>query len=94
MTTTTHTHTNTNTTHEIALFADLSLTAPLMQAVKESGYERPTPIQARAIPHLLQGRDLLGLAQTGTGKTAAFGIPLLQKLSIGHVPPQANRPRR
>jgi ATP-dependent RNA helicase RhlE len=77
---TTSTHTNTSTTHEIALFADLSLTAPLMQAVKEAGYERPTPIQARAIPHLLQGRDLLGLAQTGTGKTAAFVLPLLQRL--------------
>ncbi|WP_395018069.1 DEAD/DEAH box helicase [Dongia sp.] len=81
MTTTTHTHTHTQTTtNEIALFADLSLTAPLMQAVKESGYERPTPIQARAIPHLLQGRDLLGLAQTGTGKTAAFVLPMLQRL--------------
>ncbi|GAB2175379.1 DEAD/DEAH box helicase [Dongia sp. agr-C8] len=79
MTTTTHTQTKT-TTNEIALFADLSLTAPLMQAVKESGYERPTPIQARAIPHLLQGRDLLGLAQTGTGKTAAFVLPMLQRL--------------
>jgi ATP-dependent RNA helicase RhlE len=65
---------------EIAAFADLTLTAPLMQAVKEAGYERPTPIQARAIPHLLQGRDLLGLAQTGTGKTAAFVLPLLQRL--------------
>ena len=80
---TTHTHTqttHTNTPHEIAAFADLSLTAPLMQAVKESGYERPTPIQARAIPHLLTGRDLLGLAQTGTGKTAAFVLPMLQRL--------------
>jgi ATP-dependent RNA helicase RhlE len=46
------------------------------------------PIQTRAIPALLSGRDLLGIAQTGTGKTAAFGIPLLQKLSVGHVPPQ------
>src|SRR5581483_5680452 len=73
-----------NTQHhsksEIALFADLALTAPLMQAVKESGYERPTPIQAQAIPHLLQGRDLLGLAQTGTGKTAAFVLPMLQRM--------------
>jgi len=75
--TTTHTQTTTN---ELTLFADLALTAPLMQAVKESGYERPTPIQARAIPHLLQGRDLLGLAQTGTGKTAAFVLPMLQRL--------------
>jgi ATP-dependent RNA helicase RhlE len=76
---TTHTQTETKPS-EIALFADLALTAPLMQAVKESGYERPTPIQARAIPHLLQGRDLLGLAQTGTGKTAAFVLPMLQRL--------------
>jgi ATP-dependent RNA helicase RhlE len=77
----THTQTTTtNKTPEIALFADLALTAPLMQAVQESGYERPTPIQARAIPHLLQGRDLLGLAQTGTGKTAAFVLPMLQRL--------------
>jgi ATP-dependent RNA helicase RhlE len=81
----TSTHTNTtapsnNPTGELTLFADLALTAPLMQAVKESGYERPTPIQARAIPHLLQGRDLLGLAQTGTGKTAAFVLPMLQRL--------------
>jgi ATP-dependent RNA helicase RhlE len=74
-----NTSTHTNTT-ELTLFADLALTAPLMQAVKESGYERPTPIQARAIPHLLQGRDLLGLAQTGTGKTAAFVLPMLQRL--------------
>jgi ATP-dependent RNA helicase RhlE len=74
---------NTHTqppSNELTLFADLALTAPLMQAVKESGYERPTPIQARAIPHLLQGRDLLGLAQTGTGKTAAFVLPMLQRL--------------
>jgi ATP-dependent RNA helicase RhlE len=79
-----NTHTQTtptnNSTNELTLFADLALTAPLMQAVKESGYERPTPIQARAIPHLLQGRDLLGLAQTGTGKTAAFVLPMLQRL--------------
>jgi len=78
----THTQTTANTdkTPEIAAFADLALTAPLMQAVQESGYERPTPIQARAIPHLLAGRDLLGLAQTGTGKTAAFVLPILQRL--------------
>jgi ATP-dependent RNA helicase RhlE len=79
LTATTHTQTETKP-NEIALFADLALTAPLMQAVQESGYEKPTPIQARAIPHLLAGRDLLGLAQTGTGKTAAFVLPLLQRL--------------
>ena len=79
---TTHTQIDTPKTNpaEIAMFADLALTAPLMQAVQESGYERPTPIQARAIPHLLAGRDLLGLAQTGTGKTAAFVLPILQRL--------------
>jgi ATP-dependent RNA helicase RhlE len=83
----THTHTNHHAhaanaaeTPALTAFADLALTAPLMQAVQESGYERPTPIQARAIPHLLQGRDLLGLAQTGTGKTAAFTLPMLQRL--------------
>jgi ATP-dependent RNA helicase RhlE len=78
-----NTHTQTTTTPaagELIAFADLALTAPLMQAVQESGYERPTPIQARAIPHLLAGRDLLGLAQTGTGKTAAFVLPILQRL--------------
>jgi ATP-dependent RNA helicase RhlE len=80
LTTTTHSNTPKTTTPEIALFADLALTEPLMQAVKESGYERPTPIQAQAIPYLLKGNDLLGLAQTGTGKTAAFVLPILQRL--------------
>jgi ATP-dependent RNA helicase RhlE len=73
------THT-TKSIHEIATFAELTLTPPLMQAVQEAGYETPTPIQAQAIPYLLQGRDLLGLAQTGTGKTAAFVLPILQRL--------------
>ena len=61
-----------------------------LRALAAENYTIPTPIQTRAIPALLAGRDLLGIAQTGTGKTAAFGMPLLQKLSIGHVPP---RPR-
>ncbi|HRO68632.1 MAG TPA: DEAD/DEAH box helicase, partial [Pseudobdellovibrionaceae bacterium] len=51
-------------------FSDLHLLEPLQKAVSESGYTTPTPIQAAAIPHLLEGRDLLGCAQTGTGKTA------------------------
>src|SRR5207237_4458427 len=55
------------------------------QAVAAEGYQNPTPIQARAIPHVLAGRDLLGLAQTGTGKTAAFALPILQRLS--HIAP-------
>src|ERR1700742_3152676 len=71
-------------------FSALGVAEPILRALAEENYTTPTPIQARAIPALLAGRDLLGIAQTGTGKTAAFGLPLLQKLSIGHVPP---RPR-
>ena len=69
-------------------FAALGVAEPILRALTAENYTIPTPIQTRAIPALLSGRDLLGIAQTGTGKTAAFGIPLLQKLSIGHVPPQ------
>jgi len=61
-------------------FTDLGLIAPLTQALAEENYTNPTPIQAQSIPHLLGGRDLLGLAQTGTGKTAAFTLPTLQRL--------------
>ena len=71
-------------------FAALGVAEPILRALAAENYTHPTPIQLRAIPALLAGRDLLGIAQTGTGKTAAFGLPLLQKLSIGHVPP---RPR-
>ena len=69
-------------------FAGLGVAEPILRALAQENYTIPTPIQTRAIPALLAGRDLLGIAQTGTGKTAAFGLPLLQKLSIGHVPPQ------
>lgn len=61
-------------------FQKLRLAEPLAKAVKEAGYDLPTPIQASAIPHILAGRDVLGLAQTGTGKTAAFALPILQRL--------------
>ena len=61
-------------------FAQLQLAAPLAQAVAEMGYSTMTPIQAQAIPVVLQGRDVMGAAQTGTGKTAAFSLPLLQRL--------------
>ncbi|HHH89069.1 MAG TPA: DEAD/DEAH box helicase, partial [Aliiroseovarius sp.] len=61
-------------------FESMSLAAPLLRAVREIGYEVPSPIQARGIPPLLQGRDLLGQAQTGTGKTAAFALPLLSRI--------------
>src|SRR5437762_5970464 len=57
-----------------------ALIEPLRRAVASEGYERPTPIQAQAIPHVLAGRDLLGCAQTGTGKTAAFALPILHRL--------------
>jgi len=63
-----------------ATFADLGLSEPLLRAVTDEGYTTPTPIQARAIPVLLRGRDLLGQAQTGTGKTAAFALPLLHSI--------------
>ncbi len=62
-------------------FADLKLVAPLQAAVRDAGYFTPTPIQAQSIPHLLAGRDLLGCARTGTGKTAAFALPILQRLA-------------
>lgn len=62
-------------------FENLNLITPLMKAVKNEGYVVPTPIQAQAIPVVLEGRDLVGCAQTGTGKTAAFAIPMLQLLS-------------
>ena len=71
-------------------FPALGVAEPILRALAAENYTIPTPIQTKAIPALLAGRDLLGIAQTGTGKTAAFGIPLLQKLSVGHVPP---RPR-
>lgn len=61
-------------------FNELNLITPILKAVAEEGYEHPSPIQEQAIPQLLAGRDLLGCAQTGTGKTAAFAIPILQKL--------------
>ncbi|MBL9016634.1 MAG: DEAD/DEAH box helicase, partial [Myxococcales bacterium] len=63
------------------LFSELGLIPPLASAVAAEGYTQPTPIQERAIPHVLAGKDLLGLAQTGTGKTAAFALPILQRLS-------------
>lgn len=62
-------------------FKDLGIIDPILKALEEEGYISPSPIQEQAIPHLLEGRDLLGCAQTGTGKTAAFAIPILQKIS-------------
>ncbi|MGH7046453.1 MAG: DEAD/DEAH box helicase [Stellaceae bacterium] len=68
-------------------FRDLGLNEPLQRALTEEGYATPTPIQAQAIPHLLAGRDLLGIAQTGTGKTAAFALPILQHLAARQSAP-------
>jgi ATP-dependent RNA helicase RhlE len=62
-------------------FEDLALVEPIRRALKDEGYATPTPIQAQAIPQLLAGQDLLGIAQTGTGKTAAFALPILQRLA-------------
>ena len=67
-------------------FEQLSLTRPLLKAVAEQGYTTPTPIQQKAIPPVLEGRDLLGCAQTGTGKTAAFALPILQRLAARRPP--------
>ena len=62
------------------MFSSLNLDAQILRAIEEEGYTEPTPIQAQAIPHVLAGRDLMAMAQTGTGKTAAFTLPLLQRL--------------
>ncbi|QTF09981.1 DEAD/DEAH family ATP-dependent RNA helicase [Brenneria izadpanahii] len=69
-------------------FADLGLSAPIINALTDLGYEKPSPIQAECIPHLLSGRDVLGMAQTGSGKTAAFALPLLNNLKPELKAPQ------
>ncbi len=69
-------------------FAELNLSGPMLEAITSAGYETATPIQARAIPLLLAGRDVLGQAQTGTGKTAAFAIPMLQGIDLEKKQPQ------
>jgi len=81
-----------NGTEHLQNFASLGLAEPLVQAVTACGYTTPTPIQTQAIPPLLAGRDLLGCAQTGTGKTAAFALPVLQALAA--APMRGRRPIR
>ncbi|MFJ4036673.1 DEAD/DEAH box helicase [Microbacterium sp. NPDC090007] len=78
-----------DTTPEKLTFADLGLDAAVLKALKDVGYETPSAIQAATIPVLLQGRDVVGLAQTGTGKTAAFALPVLSQMETGHKNPQA-----
>src|SRR5687768_13898804 len=74
--------------HEVT-FADLGLDPRVLQAVQDVGYETPSPIQAATIPTLLGGRDVVGLAQTGPGKTAALALPILSRLDLSHKKPQA-----
>jgi ATP-dependent RNA helicase DeaD len=77
-----------STTEQKITFNDLNLPAELTQVVSEMGYETPSPIQAQTIPHLLKGEDVLGLAQTGTGKTGAFALPLLANIDLSVKKPQ------
>ncbi|MES2488962.1 MAG: DEAD/DEAH box helicase, partial [Pseudomonadota bacterium] len=70
-------------------FRDLALSEAVQKALDDVGYESPSPIQAATIPHLLEGKDVLGQAQTGTGKTAAFALPILSNINIGKSGPQA-----
>ncbi len=70
-------------------FATLGLSAPILKALTATGYQTPTPIQLQAIPHVVAGRDLLGIAQTGTGKTAAFALPILERLARQKTRPES-----
>jgi superfamily II DNA/RNA helicase len=72
-------------------FSDFALRPEILQAVTDAGYTVPTPIQERAIPAILTGADLLGIAQTGTGKTAAFVLPMIERLAQGQA--KARMPR-
>src|SRR6516225_10256719 len=74
-------------------FASLGVAEPILRALSGENYTPPTPIQAQAIPALLAGRDLLGIAQTGTGKTAAFALPILQRLAGAPAPRRASSVR-
>lgn len=74
-------------------FADLGLAGTILRALDEEGYSTPTPIQAKAIPTLLKGKDLLGIAQTGTGKTAAFALPIIQRLLDEPMPHKSTTAR-
>jgi len=76
-------------TPETPTFADLGLSEPVLRALADVGYESPSPIQAATIPALLEGHHVVGLAQTGTGKTAAFALPVLSRLDLGQKKPQA-----
>ena len=79
---------------EYMTFEELHLIRPLLKAVADAGYQQPTPIQQKTVLHVLDGRDVLGCAQTGTGKTAAFALPILQRLSETPLPKGSKRPIR
>jgi ATP-dependent RNA helicase DeaD len=78
----------TNDVSSIPSFRDLALSEPLLKALDDVGYETPSPIQAQVIPFMLQGKDVLGQAQTGTGKTAAFALPILSRIDLKQKDPQ------
>ena len=77
----------------VQTFTDLGLAQPLLKALAAEGYETPTPIQQQAIPPVLAGKDLLGIAQTGTGKTAAFALPILHRLQAAGARVERRSPR-
>ena len=72
-------------------FDNLNLIQPILDAIKRENYTNPTPIQAQAIPAVLEGRDIIGCAQTGTGKTAAFAIPIIQNIKLHHNSEQGRK---
>ncbi|MDG2361493.1 MAG: DEAD/DEAH box helicase [Hellea sp.] len=74
-------------------FKSLNLNSLIFNAINKLGYSKPTPIQSEAIPHIIEGKDILGIAQTGTGKTAAFSLPLLNHLCVNKLRPAAKEPR-
>ena len=74
-------------------FAALGVSSAFLSALQDIGYQQPTPIQSKSVAHLLDGRDLMGVAQTGTGKTAAFGLPLLQRLDQANEPARPRQPK-
>jgi ATP-dependent RNA helicase RhlE len=80
-------------TSTLTLFTDFGLAQPILKALTAEGYEKPTPIQAQTIPYAMEGRDVCGIAQTGTGKTAAFALPILHRLNANPKPRRAKSPR-
>src|ERR1044071_8784008 len=77
----------------LTTFHDFGLAAPIIRALNEEQYATPTPIQIDAIPLVLAGRDVIGIAQTGTGKTAAFALPILNRLDANRKPLEKKSPR-